>query len=211
MRVRRGRDPGPFSDHSAYKPHLREPFFCRCAYCRTPDSRLGGLEGMTVDHFWPLDRYGHLRTVWTNLYYACFVCNSHYKREHPTEEEEQAGERFVNPCTMDPDKHFRLEWDASASRFAVGTSTSAGRFTVRTLGFNVRPFLRDWWLELRRLQVEEERLLADIQSNIGIAQHLDPVGQARVSTLLRSLKEQEAACQSRLNEIQEQWPFPIAR
>jgi hypothetical protein len=170
---------------------------------------MGGLEGMTVDHFWPVSRYKHLITDWKNLYYACFVCNSHYKREHPTKEEEDGGERFVNPCTMDPDKHFRLEWNVSERRFVVIPSTRAGRFTVRILGLNERSFLRDWWLELRHLEEQEESLLANIRSNLGIASALHLPGRAK--TLLHELKKLEAECQSRLVEIREQWPFPVAR
>src|SRR6266545_2362906 len=148
MRIKRGPNPGPFGDPSHYKPHLRTPFQSRCAYCRTPDVRTGGVEGMTVDHFRPESRYSHLRLVWTNLYYACWVCNSHYKRDHPTAAEEAAGERFVDPCRMDPDKHFRMRRDSSGLRFVVVPLTRPGRFTVRTLGFNERHFLRDWWAEL---------------------------------------------------------------
>ncbi len=108
MRIERGRDPGPFCKAAQYKPHLRPLFRRRCAYCLMPDDRLGGEDGMTVDHFRPESRYHDLRLAWANLYYACSVCNSQYKRDYPTLEEERAGKRFVDPCEEDYDDHFRL-------------------------------------------------------------------------------------------------------
>ena len=115
MRIKRGQDPGPYSDHrryrSQYKPHLRLLFRCRCAYCLTPDDRLGGEEAMHVDHFKPESRFPELQLAWPNLYYACPVCNSQYKRDYPTAREEAEGKRFVDPCAEDPDDHFRLVCD----------------------------------------------------------------------------------------------------
>ena len=108
MRIERGPSPGPLPDHTAYKPHLRPLFRFRWRYCLTPDDRLGGEEGMTVDHFKPQRRYPELRLSWSNLYYACSICNSHYKKDYPTLGEEAEGKRFVDPCEEDPDEHFRL-------------------------------------------------------------------------------------------------------
>jgi hypothetical protein len=166
MKVRRGRSPCRLSEPSRYKPYLRKPFRFRCAYCQTHDSRLGGLEGMTVDHFRPLVRFPHLRLTWTNLYYACGVCNSHYKKDRPTEEEENAGDQFVDVCETDPDEHIRLEWSISECRYIAATSTQRGLFTLRVLRFNVRHALRDWWLELDDSKAKTERELAQIRDSI---------------------------------------------
>ncbi|MDA1232217.1 MAG: HNH endonuclease, partial [Planctomycetota bacterium] len=76
MIIEKGDDPGPFSTPRNYVSYLRECFRRRCAYCLAPDDRLGGEEGMKVDHFMPESRYKHLRLAWTNLYYSCDVCNN---------------------------------------------------------------------------------------------------------------------------------------
>ena len=66
---------------------------------------------MTVNHFKPECRFPELRFSWPNLYYACLVCNSHYKKDYPTAEEEAEGKRFIDPSEEDPDDHFRLVRD----------------------------------------------------------------------------------------------------
>jgi len=52
-------------------------------------------------------------------------------------------------------------------------------------------------------------MLADIRRNIGIAETLRP--SVRAAQILNSLREQQNDCESRLNKIHEQWPFPVAR
>ena len=157
MRIKRGPDPGPYSDHRQYKPHLRPLFRCRCAYCLTPDEQLGGEDLMTVDHFKPERRFPKLRLSWPNLYYACHACNSHYKKDHPTAEEEANGKRFVDPCEEDPDDHFRLVCDPdTGERCRVRGLSSAAEYVVFRLKFNQRKSLRDFWRSLHR---EESRLL----------------------------------------------------
>ena len=113
MRIDRGPDPGPLSKHAEYKPHLQGRFRSRCAYCLTHDSRFGGLYCMEVDHFKPVSRYPEVRLAWSNLYYSCRPCNSFYKKDHPTPVEESQGFRFVDPCSEDPDEHFRMVRDPS--------------------------------------------------------------------------------------------------
>src|SRR5262249_12983632 len=108
MRILRPDDPAPGSKYRQYKTHLQPVFRFRCAYCQTYETRCGGFEGMTIDHFRPRDRYKHLLHTWSNLYYSCTVCNCRYKKNHPTKVEEAAGERFVDACEEDPDDHFPL-------------------------------------------------------------------------------------------------------
>ena len=156
MKIERRSDPGPFSKHSDYKQHLRLLFRCRCAYCLTPDDRLGGEEAMTVDHFKPVARYKDLKLTWSNLYYACIVCNSHYKKDFPSPEEEAAGKRFVDPCSEDPDDHFRLVPDPDTGdlcRVRPLSESVLADYTIYRLKFNQRRFLRDFWREIH----QEER------------------------------------------------------
>lgn len=213
MRIRRGDDPGPFSDPGNYKPALRDLFQHRCAYCRTPDSRANGLEGMTVDHFLPITRRPDLRVAWRNLYYACVVCNSHYKKDRPTLAEEAKGERFVDPCKLDPDNHFRLRRATSGRSFVVIARTKPGRFTVRTLCFNERTALRDWWMELDQEQAETESQFAQIGRCItrATATTADSPKRDEVNKLLAALRQMEADCKARVVELQDQWPFPVNR
>jgi uncharacterized protein (TIGR02646 family) len=159
MKIERGPEPGRFSVPAHYKGHLRPLFRYRCAYCLMPDNRLGGEEGMTVDHFKPEGRYPELRLAWSNLYYACSICNSHYKKDYPKPEEEAAGKRFFDPCQEDPDDHFRLVCDPNIDEPCHVRPLSAfAEYTVSRLRLNRRKALRDFW---RFLHHEELRLLTE--------------------------------------------------
>ena len=160
MRIDRGSDPGPLASASQYKPYLRSLFRCRCAYCLMPDDRLGGEDGMTVDHFKSQKWYPQLIMEWSNLYYACPVCNSHYKKDHPKPEEEAEGKRFVDPCHEDPDEHFRLVYDPdTGERCRVLPLSPHAVYTVFRLKLNRRKPLRDFW---KSLDHEESRLSARV-------------------------------------------------
>jgi uncharacterized protein (TIGR02646 family) len=155
MRIERGPEPGPFRDSARYKSHLRPLFRCRCAYCLMPDDRLGGEESMTVDHFKPERWYPRLRVSWSNLYYACSVCNSHYKKDHPTPDEEAEGKRFVDPCLEDPDDHFRLVRDPVTGDLCrvVSVSSAPAEYAIFRLKLNRRKFLRDFWRSLHHREL----------------------------------------------------------
>jgi len=154
--VHRGEDPGPFSDPRAYVEYLRECFGRRCAYCRTPDDKMGGLEGMRVDHFVPESRAPELRVVWMNLYYCCDTCNNR-KSNLPKPSELDQGLRFVDPCAEDPDHHFQLtpdpgkrdHWQVQSKNGSVPAD-----YTIRKLQFNRRAHLREFWRELDATELE---------------------------------------------------------
>ncbi len=212
MKIERGNDPGPFSKPSAYKPHLRPVFRCRCAYCLTRDERLGGEEAMTVDHFKPESRYPNLRLAWSNLYYACAVCNSHWKKDHPWPDEEAEGKRFVDSCDEDPDEHFRMVRDANTGDFCnVQPRSDAASYTVECLGFNRRKFLRDFWrnidhderrlksriTEIREYCVECDELARKLSSVLQVT----PI-RARLESMLQELE-------GSLRHVTAQRPFPL--
>ena len=199
MIVVRGEDPGPFSRHREYVTYLQIVFNYRCAYCLTPDSRLGGLEAMKVDHFRPESRFPELRLAWINLYYSCDVCNNR-KSDHPRANEEEQGRQFVDICQEDPDNHFQLALDFATGDYCIVTHlTEAARYTIYRLHFNRRPFLRDFW---REIQASERRTLGRLESaevlrnQIGAA---DPEASLLIADL-----EQE------LHRIRGLRPFPLA-
>jgi uncharacterized protein (TIGR02646 family) len=212
MRIERGPDPGPFSRHSEYKPYLQPLFRRRCAYCLTPDDRNGGLEGMTVDHFWPTSRYPYLRLAWSNLYYSCVVCNSHYKKDHPTEEEEAQGHRFVDPCQEDPDDHFRMSRDPRTGTLSrVRALTDPAVFTLRILRLNSRKALSDFWRELDLL---ERRTLSRIGEIHGFLEQLQQHIKTRgTSNDLGGVRDDYASQFQKLSDelahIRSMRPFPV--
>ena len=213
MLVRRGPEPGPFPRHGHYKPHLQPVFRSRCAYCVTPDEMNGGLEGMTVDHFQPVSRFPHLKLIWINLYYSCSVCNERYKREHPTEEEESKGHRFVDSCMEDPDDHFRMIRDRKTGALCkVKGLTAAGRYTLGILRFNDRPFLRDFWRLLERRERIAKEELEEANRNIKDSKAIKRRSEdsEEIQQLLGSAIAQHQKILSRLEDVKSWRPFPVA-
>lgn len=211
MRIQRLEDPGPFTRHGDYKPHLQPVFRHRCAYCQTHEDRNGGLEGMTVDHFWCESRYPRLRLAWDNLYYSCFICNCCHKKDRPTEKELAAGDRFVDACREDPDDHFRLVRCPKTNQLCcIKALSDAGRFTLLTLKLHVRSQLRDYWRELERKELDERELLRAIDVSI---EQLDIVVKERgsstkVEIARRSLAAQRQTSLERLADALSRRPFP---
>lgn len=213
MKIERGPDPGPFTDPAQYKRYLRPLFRCRCAYCLTPDERLGGEEGMTVDHFKPERWYPQLRLEWSNLYYACPICNSHYKKDHPKPEEEAQGKRFVDPCHEDPNDHFRLVPDPeTGDRCRVRPLSPAAEYTVFRLKFNSRKSLRDFWTTLQHevssLAAREDEVRRRLKDCL---QLIDRHGPSEELERLRADYEgQLAETCAELDAARRLQPFPVA-
>lgn len=197
MRIRRGDDPGPFSRPRDYVTYLRTLFRHRCAYCLTPDDKLGGEEGMKVDHFLPESKHPTLRLAWANLYYSCDVCNNR-KSDYPTNKEVAQGMGFVDPCAEDPDEHFRLAREPeSGDHCRVAYLSELAKYTIFRLKFNRRPFLRDFWRELdaaERRWTQYKQDVMELQTQIG-----ESVPE------VKSLLDQ---CESELTSIHQRWPFP---
>lgn len=200
MRIERGDDPGTFSQPRDYVSHLRVLFRRRCAYCLTPDDKLGGEEGMRVDHFHPEAKRNDLRLAWSNLYYSCDVCNNR-KSDHPKGKEAAQGFHFVDPCAEDPDDHFRLVREPESGNFClVAHLSEPAEYTIRRLQFNRRPFLRDFWRELDA----EERTWTDRMQSVLELQEKFRESNPAIETLL-------AQCTIELSRISERRPFPLKR
>jgi hypothetical protein len=128
--VVRGADPGPFSEHSSYKPFLQSLFRRRCIYCRKPD--ITGEEGFGVDHYKPKVLFDSRRdaNAWSNLFYACNPCNRRKEDYWPTARERRAAAYFPNPCADVMLSHLRF---TGATVVAI---SPCGRFVEEALELN---------------------------------------------------------------------------
>ena len=212
MRIERGPDPGPFNNPSdykrKYKPFLRSLFRCRCAYCQSHDDRFGGEDGATVDHFKPEGRYHELRCSWSNLYYACHVCNCHYKKQFPTPDEEAQGKRFVDPCAEDPDDHFRMVQDESTGDISrIRFLSPAAEYTIFRLKLNDRKSLRDFW---RNLHHAERRLAERLgEMDDCLSRCADIATDPQIESLRSVCESQRLDCVQELERVRSLRPFPI--
>lgn len=213
MIIERGPDPGPFGHYREYKQYLRPLFRQRCAYCQTHDDHLGGIEHMTVDHFRPR-RHKDLIHTWTNLYYSCSVCNEHYKRDHPDADEEERGIRFMDVCEEDPAAQICLVRERRSRSYCKARGkTAVGHYTVRTLHFNFRLGLRDYWrtIEANARTARSDLRQADkiLSSARRLLQRFGVSDDLR-ETMAHAQKVKDSI-EQRLIELLARRPFPIEK
>ncbi len=150
-RQTRGPDPGPFADHRSYKVHLQREFRRKCVYCRISDG-IKGYEGFGVDHYLPRSKFPALVVVWSNLFYACNVCNVWKGESVPLPE------RFLpNPCEHRMADHLQYR------DRAIETYTPHGEWLKELLHLDQRSGLRDLVLSaLGKFLLARSDLLRDL-------------------------------------------------
>jgi hypothetical protein len=121
--------PGPFKRYQLYKPFLQREFERQCIYCRTPDGSKS-TDGFSVEHYWPKSDFGHLQTVYSNLYYACVTCNRRKGNWYPQAEDRKADRFFPNPCDHVMTTHLRFLGDE------VKATSVAGKHALEKLMLN---------------------------------------------------------------------------
>ncbi|MBI3921575.1 MAG: HNH endonuclease [Armatimonadetes bacterium] len=122
----RGRD-----GYRKAREHLRRDFAYRCAYCMIHESEAGGEEAFWIDHFRPRSKGGSAND-YTNLYWACILCNHIKGDSWPTPSEARHGRRFANPC-HEQDYGFHFAENAKSELEAL---TRCGEYHVGTLRLN---------------------------------------------------------------------------
>lgn len=150
-RQERGDDPGPFVGYRSYKPHLQERFRRKCVYCRTSDG-VKGYEGFGVDHYLPRSSHPDLEVVWSNLFYACNVCNT-WKGESVSTPELY----LPNPCEHRMADHLQYE-DGG-----IETYTPQGEWLAELLHLDERCDFREFILSaLGRFLIARTEILRDL-------------------------------------------------
>jgi uncharacterized protein (TIGR02646 family) len=130
-----------------YKPYLRQDFHYVCVYCRVHENELGGPRIFTVEHYRPKDHFPYLLTDYTNLLYACAVCNS-FKREDWHDGDPLTCEKgYLDPCQHDYDMYFSY-----TAEHKIEGRISCARYMIKRLRLNRRQLIK-----LRRLRIEEEQ------------------------------------------------------
>lgn len=148
------------SDYHAYLPELQEDFKHICGYCGK--SEMVTKNAFEPDHFVPVKYAKNRINDYTNLVYACFVCNRKKSAKWLSEDQDIQfvnGKGFVDPASKDYDVHLErtLEGDI------IGR-TSAGEYMVSEgFKFTERP-MREIWKAMQliekkqKLQIKMEKL-----------------------------------------------------
>lgn len=129
----RTHQPARQSKPTGYRSCLRLEFTYACAYCLSleaevaPGARYGLFE---VEHFKPEKAFGSLRTIYTNLTWACRACNQAKRSTWPTQAEIARGEGFVDPTTEALGSHLTIVGDT------VQAKSPAGEYMIDELNLN---------------------------------------------------------------------------
>jgi hypothetical protein len=172
-RHERGPDPGPFVEHRSYKTHLQREFSRKCVYCRIPDG-LKGDEAFGVDHYLPKSRFPDLIVAWSNLFYACNVCNT-WKGESVS-----TPDLFLpNPCEHRMSDHLQY------SDSDVEAYTAHGEWLAELLHLKERRQLREFilfaagsFLKIRSELVDDLAVLEDRLDDTRSAEELSSLKAA---------------------------------
>lgn len=129
----RKQNPSEYTDYRKYKPILREEFNYRCIYCDIHENEHGGPRHFDVEHFRPksIQRFLYLICVYTNLLYACNICNGFKSNRWPSDNPLADGKGFLDPCEHDYDEHFSLD----DTNHLVGL-TKVGEYMIEILHLN---------------------------------------------------------------------------
>lgn len=134
LRVQKaGAQPPNESPFDGWKAALAQEGGRRCVYCALPDVMLGGELHYHIEHFVPRTQDPALARVWSNLFYACPICNRFKSDDWPAA---ATGYGYHNPAEVDYNEKFQVD----------------GR-THRAIGLDVRAMYHVERLHLNREQL----------------------------------------------------------
>jgi hypothetical protein len=137
-------------DYGDYEDELRVDFWYSCAYCSICEAEAQGL-AFGIDHYESKKARSDLLTVYSNLMYACTLCNSFKWKYHPPVSARALGFRFFKADVDDASEHFDIVGDEIVGK------TPTGEFTKETLNLN-----RDQLVRLRALRRKLARSVEQI-------------------------------------------------
>lgn len=88
--------------YSDWKPQISVEGFHQCVYCTISEASFGGIRNFHIEHYKPkgLDKFKSLENDYSNLYYACAICNSFKSDDWPRDPDYN----FNVSCYPEPSK-----------------------------------------------------------------------------------------------------------
>jgi hypothetical protein len=150
-----------------WKPLLAEEGFHQCVYCAAHENSMGGIRNFHVEHYRPKSKFGHQENDYSNLFYACPICNTFKSNDWPNDPvEDNSISSYPNPSQVD----YSLLFDVDNHRGLIGGRNIAAKYVQEKIFLN-RPQLiterRVHFLLSRGLQEIEEtkKVLEDVVDN----------------------------------------------
>lgn len=112
--------------YTEYRPQLRYDFFHSCAYCTMTECEAQALS-FSIDHYEPRQKAPELENEYSNLMYACTICNTYKSDRSPPPTARAAGYRFFRPDQDIYQQHFERDG------LKLKTKTNTGFYTSQVL------------------------------------------------------------------------------
>jgi len=181
MIFHRSVDVPKLADYRQYRdPYLRPDFNYRCAYCLLHERFFLEADGGEIDHHRPInpprhvkEDFGRLVNEYSNLYWTCGKCNAVKANTWPTEEQQFAGFRFLDPCQDDHLDHWQAMPDGT-----LRPTSSVGMYTVRHIRLN-----RSFLIGIRKQIAERRQKIAQVRTMLA-TMSLDDSVRKRVEEVL---------------------------
>jgi 5-methylcytosine-specific restriction endonuclease McrA len=116
-------------EYGEYKPYLRVDFWHSCAYCTLSEAEARAIR-FTIDHYEPKEARKDLVNEYSNLMYACDVCNIRKGDRYPPVEARKGGHRFFRPDQDIRSDHFER------SEIYLREKSNVGYYTIQALDLN---------------------------------------------------------------------------
>jgi hypothetical protein len=193
--------PAEFADYRRAKPQVAKDCRYQCVYCATPEVNLGGIRMFHVEHYRPKSKFPELETAYTNLFYACPICNIYKGADWPGEPTEALDEpAYPDPEQRDYGELFLVDLDS----LEVDGRYVATRYLAHRICLN-RPHLvslRRYWRFMRRYEeaCRKARQLAE-------RCRANPTHVAQYTVLLARVVEEGSALSEKVANAQRARPY----
>lgn len=185
----------PGKRYPEYRQPLRKDFFYSCAYCSTTEFEAQAVR-MTIDHYEPRTARRDLENEYSNLMYACDICNERKGNRYPPPEARAEGHRFFRADTDARQDHFELYEDNK-----VESKTKLGEFNIQVLDLN-----REALINLRDIRTRMSKCLPLIAEGVFALRHypidqLPPWIRSRAIKTIESMTDAAASMQEHVDDV----------
>ncbi|MET4199078.1 hypothetical protein ABIA95_003078 [Bradyrhizobium sp. LA8.1] len=185
----------PGKPYTEYRQSLRRDFFYSCAYCTMTEFEAQAIR-MTIDHYEPKSVRSDLANDYSNLMYACDICNERKGNRSPPPEARAEGFRFFRADAEPRQDHFETEPDNQ-----LKGKTSVGDFTTKMLDLNRENLLG--LRAVRRRMAECMPLIAEgvLALRAFPIDHLPPWVRVRALKTIESMTDAAASMQEQVDDV----------
>lgn len=136
--------------YADWREYLAEESKYQCVYCAVPESEMGGSRGYHIEHYRPRARFPELANEYSNLFYACCICNL-YKSDDWPRDPDATHSVIAYPNPAEADYSDLFDEDSESGR--ISARFAAAAYLLERLHLN-RPQL----IVARKCAHQRERL-----------------------------------------------------